>query len=239
MQVGFDRFIRLQWLDQALELALSAPSEEAARTTLDSLLSQEIAGEEARNKVVRRLDTIWIHPPQPLRSLRDRALELFVADSARGTTLPLHWGMTMAAYPFFGVVAERVGQMLTFHDAVSGQQVVRRVQETHGDRPTVKRAAQRVLQTIADWDVVDRDEATSQLRPMEKLVVSDERLVAWLLEAALHARQVQQGFLSTLLFWPAFFPIEIRLLDERTLETGGRLSLHRQGVSQDVLMLEG
>ena len=238
MKVGFDRFIRLQWLDQALELALSKPGQDEARKALESLIGQEVTGEEARRKVVRRLDAIWIHPPKHVRVLRNAALELFITDSSRNTSLPLHWGMVMAVYPFFGTVAENIGRILEHHDSVLSTQVIRRIQQTHGERPTVERATQRILQSLSDWQVLERSDTENIFHPSEKRLVTDIRLTAWLLEAALHARSVASSFLTPLLHWPAFFPFEVQLLDERVLEKSGRLSLHRQGVNRDVVMLE-
>ena len=45
----------------------------------------------------------------------------------RTERLPLHWGMTMAVYPFWRVVADVTGRLFRLQGAVAPLQVQRRV----------------------------------------------------------------------------------------------------------------
>jgi hypothetical protein len=65
-----------------------------------------------------------------------------------------HWGLSLAAYPFFKVVVETAGRLLTLQGSFTGAQAQRRVREIFGERETVTRAAQRVLRSLADWGVI-------------------------------------------------------------------------------------
>jgi hypothetical protein len=56
----------------------------------------------------------------------------------------MHWGMSVACYPFFAEVAAQVGKLLALNGHANLSQIVRRMTETSGDRSTLPRAVQRV-----------------------------------------------------------------------------------------------
>jgi hypothetical protein len=163
--IGFDRRIRLAWLDRTAEIvgeALRAtrPGESpdpaalaAVRAALHRALAGEIQGTDARRKTVNILTRIWLRVPEAHRALRDEALSLWprVPDAGR---LWLHWGLALLAYPFFRDVATTVGRLLRAQDRFTLAQVQRELVARWGERTTLDYAAPRAISSLADWGVL-------------------------------------------------------------------------------------
>src|SRR3954451_13497275 len=116
MQTGFNRRIALPWLERTAQLALAGASRADAAATLDDVLMDRLAvggsgPGNAREKTINILLKIWVNPPVALVPLRDDGLRL-LQRLPRQHHLAIHWGMTMAVYPFFGLVADVVGRLL-------------------------------------------------------------------------------------------------------------------------------
>ena len=73
----------------------------------------------------------------------------------RKERIAVHWGMAMAAYPFWGAVAAHTGRLLLLQGTAAAVHVQRRVKEDYGERETASRAARRVLRSFIDWDVLN------------------------------------------------------------------------------------
>jgi hypothetical protein len=57
--------------------------------------------------------------------------------------------------------------------------------ETYGERETAYRAANRVLQTQADWGSLERVDKGRRIIRRTPMTISHDGLIAWLIEAAL------------------------------------------------------
>ena len=62
--------------------------------------------------------------------------------------------MTALAYPFFRDLAEVIGRMLTLQDDFTTAQVQARLKTIWGDRATSKEAAQKLITSMVDWEVL-------------------------------------------------------------------------------------
>jgi hypothetical protein len=154
--IGFDRKIHLAWLDATADWAAQGLSAQEIRRKLDQLLEGEVAGtgtHSAKGKTETVLLRIWVLVPDQIKPLRDEALVRLLEQSEPNRLL-FHWGLSLAAYPFFKVVVETAGRLLTLQGSFTGAQAQRRVREIFGERETVTRAAQRVLRSLADWGVI-------------------------------------------------------------------------------------
>ncbi len=113
MEVGFSQRIRLEWLQQTAALVLAGRPREEIKATLQELLQDQLsvggtAERGNREKAVTILLKIWVSVPRHLETLRNDGLELLKRIPVH-EQLAIHWGMTIAVYPFFGIVAEAVG----------------------------------------------------------------------------------------------------------------------------------
>ncbi|MGH3088333.1 MAG: hypothetical protein ACRDSJ_13550 [Rubrobacteraceae bacterium] len=234
--IGFDRKIRLGWLDATADWVAGGASAQEIRTKLDLLLESEISGEAARKKTKGVLLRTWLLVPEHLENLRDEGLSL-MAERSDKNRLALHWGMVCANYPVVWETAGVVGRLLLLQERVSVRQVRRRLVEAHGERSTIIRASQRIIRSFADWGVLRETQEKGEYVTGETRVIEDIETTAWLLEAALVSSGSQMSALPTVMTSPALFPFDISRPDERLLRQSSRLELHRQGRNEDLISL--
>jgi hypothetical protein len=143
----------------------------------------------------------------------------------------------MAAYPFFGAMAETVGRFMRLQGTCAAAQIQRRLREQLGERDTVARAARRILRCLVDWGILQetREKGVYQASPARP--VQDKQLAAWLIEAALLAQGTYTSVLQTLLQTPTLFPFRIPRLYAADLEGQGRVESFRQGLDEDMVAL--
>lgn len=242
LQVGIDRRIRLEWLDYVANLLLAGSDEVTVRTELERLLtpvfpSSSLTIRGSLSKTLTVLSRIWVRVHRDICPLRDAGLELLQAADTPDR-IAIHWGMTMAAYPFFGAVAEQTGRLLKLQDNVTIRQIQRRIREQYGERETASRAAQRILRTFVDWGILRDTEAKGVYSQGDQYPISDPQLLAWLIEASLHARPNGSGMLSDLLGSPALFPFSLtHVAAEQLAALSPRLDCLKHGFHDDVVML--
>jgi len=241
MQIGFSQRVQLEWLEQTAALVLAGQTREQVETTLQERLRDKLsiggtAQRGNREKAITILLKIWVSVPTWLQLLRDDGLghlqRLPPADH-----IAVHWGMTMAAYPFFSAVAETVGRLMRLQGTCAAAQIQRRIREHLGERETVARAARRILRCFIDWGVLQetREKGVYQASPARP--VQDKQLAAWLIEAALLAQSTDTSVLQTLLQTPTLFPFRIPQLYAADLEGQGRVETFRQGLDEDMVTL--
>ena len=227
--VGFDRKIRLRWLDATADWAAPGLSAAAIRNRIDRLLDGQVAGEgshSARGKTTTVLMHVWVLVPETLGPLRDDGLVLIGRNAERGR-VPLHWGMCLATYPFFRDVAATTGRLLALQGRAALSQIVRRMTESWGARSTVTRAVQRVVRSFVAWGVVVETGERGIFAPAPKIGVHDAGVGAWLLEAGIADTDRQQLPLHSLVGSASLHPFDLRL-SVRDLTHRPRLELHHR-----------
>jgi len=234
--VGFDRKVRLEWLDAAADGAGQGRTPGKVREELKGLLEQEVRGDKARENTVSVLMRIWVAVPDRLQSLRNDGLTL-IQDRTDRERVVLHWGMCMASYPFFRGVASAMGKLAGVQGTVSLAQITRRVAERWGERSTVIRAVQRVTRSLVLWRVLMEEEEPGVFTTRPKIdVVRGDPLGAWMAEAALSNCTQSTRPLRGLLTDPAIFPFS---LDPPVGEIEARphLEVYRQGLDEELVAL--
>ena len=238
--VGFDRRIQLDWLDATAEWASQSMPVVEIRSRLDHLLERQIAGQgshSARGKTITVLLHIWALVPDELRPLRDDALTLLCKRSGQDR-LALHWGMCLSTYPFFRDVATATGRLLSLQGKAALSQITRRTAETWGERSTVLRAAQRIVRSLIDWQVLTETDERGVFTSAPQIEIRNgDGISAWLVEAVLSNSERRARPLANVLTDSAFFPFVVRL-SSRELAHSPRLEMFRQGMDQDVVMLK-
>ena len=131
VQVGFSQRIQLEWLEQTTGLLLAGSTRSEIQTALDDLLKDKLSvGNNAkstnRQKALSILLRIWVSVPKNLEPLRNEGLE-HLRRLPVEEHLSVHWGMTMAVYPFFGQVAETIGRLLRLQGSFAAAQAQRRI----------------------------------------------------------------------------------------------------------------
>lgn len=241
-QIGLDRIVRLKWLDYAAALVLSGMQTPAVKTALYTELqgafqSANTAVRGSLDKTVTILMRIWVCPPLELRPLHQDGLK-FLGQLPRECRVAVHWGMTMAVYPFWGAVAANVGRLLRLQGAVTASQVQRRLREQYGERETVSRAAQRILRSFVDWGLLVETDEQGLYRPASPVAVDQAALIAWLTEAYLRAQATTRQALSVVMGSPSFFPFSFTSVSAAHLaDCSSRLLYVRHGLDEALIML--
>lgn len=179
-QIGFDRFIRLDWAAAALRVRSGASD----IGELDQILTEAHAGPEAKKKTRTVLNRLWLEPREELSGLADRGVHIF-----RRVTEPqvatLTWGMALAVYPFFAKVAEIVGRLTSLQSDCTTAEVHRRMAEIYGEREGTRRMTNMVLQSQVDWCLLSKSSNGKTLTRNPPISVRSPETVQWLSEALL------------------------------------------------------
>lgn len=239
-QIGFSQRVHLEWLEQAANLVLAGSDRSGVIKALEEVLKDKLsigAKRGAADKVMSILLKVWLIPPPQLEPLRADGLEL-LKRLPRSEHIAVHWGMAMAVYPFWSVLASHVGRLLKLQGTAAIAHVQRRIREQFGERETVSRAARRVLRSYLDWGVLQETGAKGIYSAGATLAVDDSRLIAWLAEASLHVRANGSAPLKDLIDSPSLFPFRIKPVDAESLvAASSRLDLLRHGLDDDLVML--
>ena len=238
--IGFSQRIRLDWLDYTANAVLAGSPEDEIVAALRERLRERfsLGGERVsgnRDKAVAILTRVWVTVPEELRTLRGEGLDLLRQAGADDRML-VHWCMCMAAYPFFGAVAEATGRLLRLQGAAAAVQVQRRLREHLGERETVARAGRRVLRAFIDWGVLHETGEKGLYRGAAARVTGSGPLAVWALKAMLSAHGGNPRPPSVLLRAPRLFPFEIALPSMAALEACGAFEIFRHGLDHEILL---
>jgi hypothetical protein len=179
-QIGFDRFIQLDWAASALRVRAGLGSIESFIEILDNA-GLSVAAKKKTRTVLNRL---WLDPRPALVEFSDRGAAIFKT-CPETSIAALSWGMAIATYPFFGKVAELVGRLSALQGDCTSAEVHRRMSETYGEREGTYRMTNMVLQSQANWGAIERVDKNKRLVRRPSVTLTNDQLVSWLIEAVL------------------------------------------------------
>ena len=240
-QVGFSQRVQLDWMRYAADLvAAGNSSAEIGEALQDSLSDKLSVGGRAergnREKAITIILKIWVRPPPEVQPLRDDGL-ILLRELPNFERIAVHWGLTMAVYPFWGAVAETTGRLLRLQGTAVAAQVQRRMKEQMGQRETVARAARRVLRSFHDWGVLDEEGTNGIYVGTAPVRIIEPRLTAWLMEAYLLSRRGGRGTPKGIVDSPALFPFAIHAYATSVAAGNPRLEVARHGLDEDLISL--
>lgn len=179
-QIGFDRFIQLNWAATALRVRAGV----SALDELGDLLNSSQSGPAAKKKTRTVLNRLWLEPRPDLVEFADRGVQIY--RDAPDTSVPaLTWGMALATYPFFGKVAEIVGRLTALQGNCTSAEVHRRMAEIYGEREGTRRMTNMVLQSQASWGAIERTQKGKQIIRKRVIDLHAAPVATWLAEACL------------------------------------------------------
>lgn len=186
-RIGFDRLIRLRWLDRAALLAAELREPDALHQAMLAQLAGELPGVDARRKTANVLTRIWWRVPEEHVPLRDEALAQMVACTPEERLL-FHWGMCLLAYPIFRDVAATVGRLSRLQGAFRQVQVVSRISAEWGNRSTLETAVPRIVRSFVDWGALVVAEEKGAYRVGTQIALARRGMASWLLTTVQTAR---------------------------------------------------
>jgi hypothetical protein len=231
--IGFSQKIKWVWMEALLDQLLQTTDTHELRQFLDARLKDNLPGKESRAKAIGILLRIWSSVPQQQFALRDRALELLPTITGQ-ERLWLHWGMAALAYPFFRDAAEVVGRLLMLQEDFTTAQVRTRLVATWGDRTTTKEAAQKLITTLVDWEVLRSTKTKGHFLQANKQRTASSSLQLWLLEALLSASFADEVEAQQLLRLPEAFPFQLTVAVNDLRRYDG-FDIHRQGLDMEMV----
>lgn len=230
-QIGFDRFIQLDWAAAALNVRAGA----AGLDDLNALLDAAELGVEAKKKTRTVLNRLWLEPRAELVDYADRGVAIHKTQPDIPVAT-LCWGMAVATYPFFGKVAELVGRLSTIQGDCASAEVHRRMSETYGEREGTRRMTNMVIQSQASWGAVERVEKGKRVIRLAPTAIDNDELTAWLIEAAVRyaGKPVSVPGLQSL---PVLFPFTLTRPLAYMVSNSANLSLRSEGPSNQFVAL--
>jgi len=241
--IGIKQVIRLEWMQQTVNLLLSGMDVKGIRQELHEFLSnrngdgsEKERGETSRSQVVNILMNIWITPSVELIEFRNDLL-LLVQES-HGKHLPIHWSMITAAYPFWFNVAQQTGRLLALQSQVTQAQIISRIKELYGDRQTVSRYARSVIRSFVTWGVL-KDSGKKGCYEKNTLTnVEGFNLAILMYESALHSIPEAKGAMTLLSNSPSFFPFQLPVITGDFIsQHSNRIDVIRYGLDDELLEL--
>lgn len=177
-QIGFDRFIQLDWAATALRVRAGVSSLDDLMDLIDATHS----GPAAKKKTRTVLNRLWLEPRPDLADFADRGVKIF-REAPDTPIAALIWGMALANYPFFGKVAEIVGRLTALQGDCASAEVHRRMAEVFGDREGTRRMTNMVLQSQASWGAIEKVDKGKRIVRNCPINLDTSPAAAWLAEA--------------------------------------------------------
>ena len=231
--VGFDRKVKLEWLDAFADRVAQDHDPATLRSYLHEILETDHPAETARGKTVTVLMRIWAHVPEEHHHIREQAFDLLKSINSKDRIWH-NWGMCLMAYPQFNDMASSIGRVLKLQDDVTWGQLQRRLVDGWGERTTVKKAVPRLVGSMADWHVLDESNARGHFVSAQQRSTRSKRLQIWLLKAVHIGQGKELVEVNELMTLPCLFPFKITV-GKADLRTSKDFDLHRQGLDMDMV----
>ncbi len=233
-RIGFDRFIKLNWLEEAARLVDQGLTAPEINAWLENSLESQIQGKDSRRKTRNVVIGVWVNLSDEIVPFRNDGLKLL--NKLKGhERLCVHWGLCSAAYPFFAFTVRQIGRLNKLQTEITSGQVRRRVVERYGDTISIHRAVARLIQSLCDWNVLTAKSRGIYAVP-RPFTLNDSDLLAWVAEAALYAQSSDSLSLQQIINDPCQFPYASDIKTD-DLKTNPRLELFRQGLGEDIVVL--
>lgn len=232
-QIGFDRFIQLDWAILALRIR-------AGRGTLDELdevLTSSHSGPAAKKKTRTVLNRLWLEPRADLVDFAERGVKIYSIEP-EATAPVLTWGMALATYPFFGKVAEIVGRITALQGDCSSAEVHRRMAELYGEREGTRRMTNMVLQSQASWGAIERNDKGKRIVRMKATDLNGSAVAAWLAEACLR-NSGRALSIASIVSSPTIYPFMLGDTAAYALSLSRALEMRVDGAGNQVVGIAG
>ena len=233
--IGFNRNIRLAWLDAAAALAAETNDRAEMRARLEPIVEEEIASAVNRRKAIDILINIWGKTDAVASRLRDEAVERFGGAATAAERLWLHYGLTLVYYPFFRETAAAIGQLSRHGDAITPGGVKQRLVTARGQLGSLDKATERVIFSLRDWGILVPAAQRNAYRPVERAhATGDVGLEVWLLACALRAHPAHELPFADLVRLPELFAFAFAVaLDD--VRRSPHLEVQRQGAGWELV----
>lgn len=234
-KIGYERYVARDWLDQTAQWVISGKSREELHELIDDYLASFIQGVTSKRKTKNVLFGAWVKVNAQDALFREEAKSLFLQANTQ-EKLAIHWGMLISGYPFFLSLSRILGRLFRLQESASKSEIMRRCVEEHGDRDSVRRAAERYLQSLLEWGVLSSNQQ-GLLQPTPVIPLYNQALVTWLLPAVFFSGDRERLSVDDLFADPVWFPFSLQTTDF-LIPSSQTIEIVHQGVSETLLALK-
>lgn len=236
--LGFDRQIKKVWLDITMELLAEGKSVKEIKEKQESFMAADLSGKIARRKTRLVISRMWLDDDPNLVVLRREALSIFEENPEIDTRI-FHWGLCLAAYPFFRDIAAICGRLIALQGYFGVSQVHDRISKIWGERSTLTRASSRVIQTIRIWKLIESADKARAYTSSEKtkVAVQEKHEAAWLIHSLLMSRENGSISVDEIGKMPELFPFKINFGLDSLVGSKG-IEISRQGLKASLISLK-
>ena len=225
--IGFNRTIKLRWLNAAANLRSQTDDLATLRQGLEEVLIDDMQGVDARRKTIDVLVNIWAKASEVSPSLHAAALEL-LPEVSEPQRIWLHYGLTLVYFPFFRQCASIIGQIARVRDTFTRQMIKDRLAGEMGHFGSLNRSAERVMASLVDWNILIQQNKTENRLAVPPLGIENLGVQSWLLACALFSHPANELPFTDLLNLPELFPFRFTVkLDD--LRRSNKFIIQRQG----------
>lgn len=236
--IGFNRNIKLEWLDAAAAFRTESDNLSEIRERLEMVVSQDRTGKEATRKSVDILINVWYKNYELAPALFEKALQFYETTQSPGDRLWLHYGLTMVYYPFFFECIATIGHLSRYEDSITNKTIIKQMTAQIGHMGSLERSVRRVIASLRDWGILVESERRYHYIPeIQQFTTSNRDIEAWLLQSALHSHPAEELPVDDLLHLAALFPFRFSLTtyDLRQYST---FQIQRQGLGMDMIRID-
>jgi len=230
MKIGFDRYIKLDWLDSTAELVANRTDSKEVLARIHLLLEPEYQGYESRKKTATILQGIWLKIGEEHKPIRERALRLLPL-LPPNERIWVHWGMINLSYPFFTDVLRQINHYFQLTGSCRVNLVTQNIQKKWGYGQTTERATRRTIQSIESWKVVTR--SGDRIYQAPKISSTTKETELWLLEALLISNPNNVVLVDRLNGIPSLFPFKLTI-NAHDILSSKRFSISQVGNGREV-----
>ncbi len=203
--VGFLCPLKIEWLNKVVNLVVEGMSPESIKRALNDYISFELKSPDNIRKTREMLMNLWVYPFADEREnqVRDWAISA-IKDGLEDRTA-LHWCMLLIYYPVFSDVAGSIGKVLSLQDSFSMAWLKGKMAEQWGERSTLLRSVEKIMQTMRQLHVVVSERGIYTANSID---ITAKEEVKILIKTVLSLRMQAYFEPSELATVPQMFPFE-------------------------------
>ena len=210
--IGFNRNIKLDWLNATASFCAETDDPSEIRERLDAVLAQDRSGAEAIRKSIDILVNIWHKNGEQYPELLEFAIKHFQDTFHPSDRVWLHFGLTSLYFSFFRETASVIGKLSKRGSLITNKEVIKQLISERGHLGSLERSAQRIVSSLREWDILtDSDQSFAYQARFRELETDNQELEAWLLKCAFIGKNVEQIPYEDLIRLPELFPFHIKI----------------------------
>ena len=210
--IGFNRNIKLDWLNATASFCAETDDPSEIRERLDAVLAQDRSGAEAIRKSIDILVNIWHKNGEQYPELLEFAIKHFQDTFHPSDRVWLHFGLTSLYFSFFRETASVIGKLSKRGSLITNKEVIKQLISERGHLGSLERSAQRIVSSLREWDILtDSDQSFAYQARFRELETDNQELEAWLLKCAFISKNVEQIPYEDLIRLPELFPFHIKI----------------------------